>query len=166
VNSIPESATASVDYRSTGSGQLDRLEAALRGAVEEAVSRRNDESDSTSARSRGRLTYNIDRIGDRPAAELAVTSPLAEALQAVDRHLGIRTDFQLGSTDANLPLSLGIQALSLGAGGEGGNAHTRAEWYSAKGRDIGLKRVLLLTLAMADWTSAQAGTDQRLCRDH
>jgi tripeptide aminopeptidase len=161
VNSIPESATASVDCRSTDSGQLDILDAALHSAVEEAVSRWNDDSYATSVRSRGLLTYTIDRIGDRPASELAITSPLAEALQAVDRHMGIRTDLQLGSTDANLPLSLGIQALSMGAGGEGGNAHTHAEWYSAKGRDIGLKRVLLLTLAMAEWAAAQSGTDHR-----
>jgi acetylornithine deacetylase/succinyl-diaminopimelate desuccinylase-like protein len=82
-------------------------------------------------------------------------SPLLDALRAVDRHMGLRTDQRLGSTDANLPLSLGVPAVSLGAGGEGGGAHTLAEWYSAKERDLGLRRVLLLTLAMAEWAAEQ-----------
>ncbi len=72
-------------------------------------------------------------IGDRPAAQLPADSPLLEALSAVDRHLGLKTELRLGSTDANIPLSLGIPALSMGAGGEGGGAHTLAEWYSAQG---------------------------------
>jgi hypothetical protein len=74
-------------------------------------------------------------------------------LRAVDRHLGLRTDLRLGSTDANIPLSLGVQALSMGAGGDGGGAHTKAEWYSAKNREVGLRRVLLLTLAMIEWAA-------------
>ena len=73
----------------------------------------------------------------------------------MDRHLGLRTDMRLGSTDANIPLSLGIPALSIGAGGDGGGAHTLAEWYSARDRETGLKRVLLLTLAMAVWAAVQ-----------
>ncbi len=80
---------------------------------------------------------------------------LLETLRAVDRHLGLRTDLRLGSTDANIPLFRGVESLSMGAGGEGGGAHTRAEWYSAKGREVGLKRVMLLTLAMTEWAASQ-----------
>jgi di/tripeptidase len=76
-------------------------------------------------------------------------------LRAVDRHLRLRTDLRLGSTDANIPLSLGVPALSIGAGGEGGGAHTQGEWYSAKDRESGLRRVLLLTMAMLQWASEQ-----------
>ncbi|MFP5248295.1 MAG: peptidase M20, partial [Acidobacteriota bacterium] len=64
-------------------------------------------------------------------------------------------DLRLGSTDANIPLSLGIPALSLGAGGEGGSAHTLAEWFSGRDRDLGLRRVLLLTLATLEWAAEQ-----------
>ena len=78
-----------------------------------------------------------------------------DALRAVDRHLGLRTNLRLGSTDANIPLSLGVPALSMGAGGEGGGAHTLAEWYSAKDRVLGLQRVMLLTLAMLEWAAEQ-----------
>ena len=148
VNSIPENAQATVDFRSTSPEQLLRLEVALHRAVEDAVEHWNGQATSIAAHSRGLLAFAIDKIGDRPAGHLPPESPLLESLRAVDRHLGLHTDLRLGSTDANIPLSLEVPALSMGAGGEGGGAHTQAEWYSAKDREVGLKRVLLLALAM------------------
>ncbi len=153
VNSIPESAEASVDFRSTGVEQILRLEVALHRAVEDAVEHWNAVAGVNPARSRGQLSFAIEKIGDRPAGGLASDSPLIEALRAVDRHLNLKTDLRLGSTDANIPLSLGIPAISVGAGGEGGGAHTQAEWFSAKDRELGLKRVMLLTLAMVEWAA-------------
>ncbi len=153
VNSIPESAQASIDFRSVSTEQLLRLEAALDYAVECAVRYWNTQAKSHATDSRGLLAYNIEKIGDRPAAHLPSDSPLLETLYAVDRHLGLRTDLRLGSTDANIPLSLGIPALSMGAGGDGGGAHTLAEWYSACDREAGLRRVLLLALAMIEWAA-------------
>jgi acetylornithine deacetylase/succinyl-diaminopimelate desuccinylase-like protein len=155
VNSIPESAQATVDFRSTDPDQLVRLEIALHRAVEDAVEHCNLRAGQASRRSRGLLAFAISKIGDRPAAALPGDSPLLAALRAVDRHLGLRTDVRLGSTDANLPLSLGVPALSLGAGGEGGAAHTLHEWYSPKDRDLALKRVLLLLLTTLDWAAEQ-----------
>jgi acetylornithine deacetylase/succinyl-diaminopimelate desuccinylase-like protein len=155
VNSIPERAQASIDFRSIDPEQLLRLEGLLGDAVEDAVEHWNDQVKLPAARARGLLAFTIEKIGDRPAAQLPGDSPLLEALRAVDRHLGLRTDLRLGSTDANIPLSLGVPALSIGAGGDGGGAHTVAEWYSAKGRELGLRRVLLLTLAMAEWAAGQ-----------
>jgi acetylornithine deacetylase/succinyl-diaminopimelate desuccinylase-like protein len=155
VNSIPESADASFDFRSTSSDQLLRLEVALHRAVEDAVESSNRSAKAGPSRTHGPLTFSIQKIGDRPAAHLPADSPLLDALRAVDRHLGLRTDLRLGSTDANIPLSLGVPALSMGAGGVGGGAHTQAEWYSAKDREVGLRRVLLLTLAMTEWAAEQ-----------
>ncbi|MGH9600466.1 MAG: M20/M25/M40 family metallo-hydrolase [Terracidiphilus sp.] len=155
VNSIPQSAQAALDFRSTDPEQLLRLEVALYRAVEDSVARWNSQSKAVASGSRGPLSFTIAGIGDRPAAHLASDSPLREVLHAVDRHLGLRTDLRLGSTDANLPLSLGIPALSLGAGGEGGGAHTLGEWYSAKDRELGLRRILLLTMAMLEWAAEQ-----------
>lgn len=155
VNSIPESAQATIDFRSTSAEQLLLLEVALHRAVEDAVEHWNGEAISAARDGRGLLAFKIDKIGDRPAAQLPVASGLLEALRAVDRHLGLRTDLRLGSTDANIPLSLGVPALSMGAGGDGGGAHTLAEWYSAKDREAGLRRVLLLTLAMTEWAAEQ-----------
>jgi tripeptide aminopeptidase len=155
VNSIPESAQATVDFRSTSAEQLLRLESALHRAVDDAVESSNLKARTAGSVSKGPLAFTILKIGDRPAASLADDSPLLEALRAVDRHLGLRTDPRLGSTDANLPLSLGVPALSIGAGGEGGGAHTLAEWYSARDRELGLRRVLLLALAMLGWAAEQ-----------
>jgi tripeptide aminopeptidase len=154
VNSIPESASATIDFRSISTDELVRLEVALHRAVEDAVEAINSLSKNTGG-ARARLAFTISKIGDRPAAQLRENSPLMETLRAVDRFLELKTVVRLGSTDANIPLSLNVPALSLGAGGDGGGAHTQAEWYSAKDREIGLKRILLLTLAMLDWAAEQ-----------
>jgi tripeptide aminopeptidase len=155
VNSIPESANATVDLRSTDSGQLLRLEVALHRAIEDAVAHWNTRTRGAAANGERPLKFTIKKIGDRPAASLPGESPVLEALQAVDRHLRLRTDLRLGSTDANIPLSVGVPALSMGAGGEGGGAHTQAEWYSARDRETGLRRVLLFLLAVTDWAAEQ-----------
>ncbi len=155
VNSIPESAAASIDFRSTSSDELLRLEVALHRAVEDAVDQTNAAAKQRGARNRGPLTYTVKKIGDRPAAHLAADSPILETLRAVDRHLGIQTDLRLGSTDANIPIALGIPSLSMGAGGDGGGAHTMAEWYSDKDRETGLRRILLLCVAMTEWAAEQ-----------
>jgi acetylornithine deacetylase/succinyl-diaminopimelate desuccinylase-like protein len=155
VNSIPESATASIDFRSTIPEELLRLEVALHRAVEDAVDQTNAAAKHLSHRSRGSLTFSVKRIGDRPAAQLPGDSPILEVLRAVDRHLGIATDLRLGSTDANIPISLGIPSISMGAGGDGGGAHTLSEWYSDKDRETGLRRTLLLTVAMTEWAAEQ-----------
>jgi tripeptide aminopeptidase len=155
VNSIPESAISSIDFRSTSAEELMRLEVALHRAVEDAVEQANATAKAFPGRSRGPLTFVITKIGDRPAAQLPSDSPILDALRSVDRHLGLRTDLRLGSTDANIPLARGIPALSIGAGGDGGGAHTLAEWYTDKDRELGLRRVLLLMLAVAEWAAEQ-----------
>jgi tripeptide aminopeptidase len=154
VNSIPESAAATVDFRSTSPDELVRLEVALHRAVEDAVDHWNGRT-TPIGRLRGLLTYKIEMIGNRPAAMLPGGSPILEALRAVDRHFALSSGSRLGSTDANVPISLGVPSLSLGAGGDGGGAHTLAEWYSTKDREIGLRRILLLTAAMLEWAAEQ-----------
>jgi tripeptide aminopeptidase len=133
VNSIPESASADLDLRSTSSLELDRIELAVLHTLGSAV-----KSDG--------LQLHVKRIGERPAAALAQNSALAVSLRAVDRHLNLTTDLRVGSTDANLPLSLNIPALAIGAGGTGWGMHTLQEGYDPTGRDLALRRVLLLLL--------------------
>lgn len=153
VNSIPESATSSIDFRSTSTTELTRLEVALHRAVEDAVEQWNAVARATAPRLRGTLAFDIETIGNRPAAHMSADAPILNALRAVDRHLGIQTELRLGSTDANIPISLGVPSLSMGAGGDGGGAHTLSEWYSDKDRELGLRRVLLFLLVAAEWAA-------------
>jgi tripeptide aminopeptidase len=152
VNSIPESATADLDLRSTSPLELDRTELAVLHTLSATLEAENLRTSHLSgapgsdSRTSDILNLRVTRIGDRPAAALAPSSPLAASLRAVDRHLHLATEFRIGSTDANLPLSLGIPALAIGAGGSGGGIHTLAEWYSPTGRDLALRRILLLLL--------------------
>ncbi len=145
INAIPEEATARFDLRSTELEQLIRLEVELHRAVEDAVlAAANGQRPETIG-----LRWTVEKIGDRPAGKLAADAKLLEQLRTVDRHLGIRTELRVASTDANIPLSMGVPAVSLGAGGTAGGIHTHAEWYDARGRESALKRILLLVLAAA-----------------
>jgi acetylornithine deacetylase/succinyl-diaminopimelate desuccinylase-like protein len=141
VNSIPVIARAKVDLRSEDTQCMDGLAATLARATERALDIENQRATGA------RLTAKIKEIGSRPAGQLPEDAAILTSLRAVDTHLGIRARLHLSSTDANIPLSLGIPALSIGAGGQGGGAHTPGEWYHPDGRDLGLKRILL-TLAM------------------
>jgi acetylornithine deacetylase/succinyl-diaminopimelate desuccinylase-like protein len=147
INAIAEEATAGVDTRSTDGEQLLRLEVLLHRAIEDAVLLTNVRARATGAD--GRVTYSVEMIGDRPAAVLDPDALLFKHLLAVDRHLNIRTEKKVASTNANIPLSLGIDAVTLGAGGTAGGVHTRGEWFAPQGRDLALRRILLLILAAA-----------------
>lgn len=141
VNSIPAAARAKVDLRSDDGDALEELTGTLAEAVERALDIENKRA------SGARLTAKIREIGSRPGGKLPEDAAILNCLRAVDSYLGIRARIDLASTDANVPLSLGIPAVSIGAGGQGGGAHTPGEWFHPEGRDLGLKRVLL-TLAM------------------
>jgi len=143
VNSIPESASMRVDLRSTSSAEIDRLESALRVALDQALT-----ADAGRARN-GALSYEASVIGSRPAGELDSNARILRVLRAVDSHLGNPSQVQRASTDANIPLSLGRDAVAIGGGGAGGGAHTLQEWFDCSGRELALKRILLATLALS-----------------
>jgi tripeptide aminopeptidase len=148
VNSIPESATASLDLRSTDASQLHEVELALRQSLRQWII----DAPTTAPRSKPPAappTLTIETIGDRPAGILPEDSSLLTTLRAVDRHLNLRTEPGLGSTDANIPLSLGVPAIAIGAGGLGGGIHTLQEWYDPTGRNPALRRILLTLLDTA-----------------
>jgi len=151
VNAIPAHARARFDLRSTDAADLQRLETELHRAVEDATLAAN-----VGVPAEHTLRATLRPIGERPAGALPPDARMLALLRAVDRHLGLRTELRTASTDANIPLSLGVEAISLGAGGEGGDIHTRAEWFDARGRDLGLRRILLLLLALADCHTAAA----------
>ncbi|WP_446743215.1 M20/M25/M40 family metallo-hydrolase [Silvibacterium acidisoli] len=155
VNAIPEQASARFDLRSTDAEELIRLEVELYRAVEDAVMDTN-RSQPQSRRGQNALAFTIEKIGSRPVGRLSPQSALYETLSAVDRHLNIHTQPRVASTDANIPLSLGIPAVSVGAGGDGGGIHTRGEWYDAHRRELGLRRILLLLLSVRDQAQVPA----------
>jgi acetylornithine deacetylase/succinyl-diaminopimelate desuccinylase-like protein len=146
VNSIPYEAKLKVDLRSENEDEISRLESALRECVAAGV---KDEMDNARERNRGKLEWKINQIGSRPGGELPPDSPLLASLRAADEYVGNQSRVERSSTDANIPLSLGIDAIALGAGGSGGGAHSLQEWYEPAGRDRGLKRVLLTLLGVA-----------------
>ncbi len=146
VNSIPHEARLKVDIRSESEDELTRLESALRECIAAGV---RDEMDSARDRSKGKLEWKVELLGSRPGGELASDSPLLAALRAADEFVGNVSRIERSSTDANIPLSMGIEALSIGAGGNGGGAHSLQEWYDSAGREAGLKRTLLTLLGIS-----------------
>jgi tripeptide aminopeptidase len=147
VNAIAQAARCKVDIRSESNARMDQLVGVLTSAVERARDLENQRQTG------GRVTVKTREIGSRPAAVLPEQAPILQYVRAVDAHLGIRSHLDCSSTDANLPLSMGIPAIAIGAGGLGGGAHTSVEWFSPDGRDLGLKRILL-TLLMLMRTAA------------
>jgi acetylornithine deacetylase/succinyl-diaminopimelate desuccinylase-like protein len=137
INSIPSMARAKVDIRSESNQKMSELVDLLNSAVERAQEQENQRATG------GKVAAKVKEIGERPAAELDEQTPVLNFVRAVDAYLGIRSRLDCSSTDANIPLSLGIPAVSIGAGGQGGGAHTMKEWYNPEGRDLGLKRVFL-----------------------
>src|SRR3989441_12923606 len=151
VNSIPESASMRVDIRSTSMAEMERLESALRQSLEAAIEEetRATEGRLASSRKPSGLSSEIVVIGNRPAGELDPNARILQVIRAVDSHLGNAAQIQRASTDANIPLSLGREAIAIGGGGAGGGAHTLQEWFDCSGRELGLKRILLAALALA-----------------
>jgi tripeptide aminopeptidase len=145
VNSIPSRATVKVDLRSEEEGELARLESALRNAMQAGMS---DETSATEAAG-DVLQLSFRSLGTRPAGRLADNSPLLATIRSVDRYIGNVSRLEKSSTDANLPLSLGIPAVAIGGGGRGGNSHTAEEWYDPTGRELGLKRLFLTAISLA-----------------
>ncbi len=146
VNSVPYDARLKVDIRSENEEELAKLESALRDCIAAGV---RDEMESPRDRSKGKLEWKVDLLGSRPGGELAADSPLLAALRAADAYVGNQSRVERSSTDANIPLSNGIDAISIGAGGTGGGAHSLQEWYEPSGREMGLKRALLTLLSIS-----------------
>jgi tripeptide aminopeptidase len=152
VNSIPASAAVKIDLRSEDESELDRLEKGLRDAMAAGM---REEISSPPGGNGGDYTqlneFHMEflSIGARPAGKLPADSPLLATIRGVDSYLGNRSRVERSSTDANIPLSLGIPAIAIGGGGRGGGSHTLDEWYDPAGRDLGLKRLFLASIALA-----------------
>ena len=144
VNSIPGRAMMEVDLRSAAESELQRLDAFFRRAMRDAADEENG-----SRRAGELLQLKLDLIGERPTGETPSDSSIVELALEATRILGVEPRLDQSSTDSNLPISLGIPAITLGAGGTSGSSHTLDEWYDPRDRDKGLKRGLLVVLGIA-----------------
>lgn len=145
VNAIPQSASIDVDFRSTSTDGLARLVSSLEKSVAEAVRAEN----TRAAASGTELASEFLRIGDRPSGETDAGSALVQTATVASQMLGISPILDQASTDSNIPMSLGIPAITIGGGGNSGNIHSLDEWYDPTGRETGLERALLIVLGMA-----------------
>jgi len=146
LNSIPQEAWFDVDLRSEEPRALERLDAAAHHAVTESLEEENHRRLPGTVP----LTVDIQRIGDRPSGLTPRAHPLVQAAVAATRAVGHEHQLACASTDANLPIALGLPAVALGAGGRAGNAHLPTEWYENEKGALGIVRALLVTAAMAE----------------
>jgi tripeptide aminopeptidase len=146
VNSIPARAIVKVDLRSEEEAEVVKMESSLRASMEAGI---KEEMAGSARDSAAALQVSFRSLGLRPSGKLPENSPLLDSVRSVDRFLGTRSRLERSSTDANIPLSLGIPAISIGGGGKANGSHTLEEWYDPAGRELGLKRLFLTTLLLA-----------------
>lgn len=142
VNAIPQEASMDVDLRSADAEELLKLDAFFRRAVREAA-----EDENAGRRNGGPpLQVKVELTGERPGGETNADSQLVKLAFEATEAVGSVAQLNQASTDSNLPISIGIPAITLGAGGRSENSHTLDEWYDPRGRELGLKRALLVIL--------------------
>jgi acetylornithine deacetylase/succinyl-diaminopimelate desuccinylase-like protein len=149
VNSIPDKALMRVDLRSESEQELGKLAATLQDTVKAGVKEEMAWAQNRRMLEGRTLSITTKLMGTRPGGELAKDSPLLAALRSADKYIGNRSRVISSSTDANIPLSLGIPAIALGAGGRSAGEHSLGEWYDPGGRERGLQRILLTLLQVA-----------------
>ena len=144
INSIPFESWMEVDMRSGNQAKLDNIDALLLKAVEKALKEENR------ARLEGpELSLEVKRVGTRPAALGDVNSALVQRAMAATQSFGIKSNLEISSTDANLPISLGIPAVTMSRGGKGGRAHSLDEWWQNDNGHIAIQIGILTLLAEA-----------------
>ena len=144
VNSVPFEAWMEIDMRSESPESLDEIDAKLQDALQRALEEAN------SVRRRGdELTLEVDMIGDRPSGASDEGHPFIRRAIAATEALGHDAALRRSSTDSNVPISLGIPAVTIGGGGVGVGAHALHEYYINENGPAGIQRVLLIVLAQA-----------------
>jgi len=144
VNSIPNSVFMEFDMRSESAAELAKLDQTFVGILDKAVASENA-ARSTKA---GKISYDAKVIGERPAGTTPQDSDIVLLTAAAITALGLKPEHQDSSTDSNVPMSLGIPAVTIGSGGKAGRAHALDEWIdvekasSVQGMQVGLAALL------------------------
>jgi acetylornithine deacetylase/succinyl-diaminopimelate desuccinylase-like protein len=145
VNSIPQHAWLEVDLRSSSAAVLSTVGARIGEIVREAATAENQRSTPGTAPLRPTLVT----IGDRPCGELDEAHPIVRTAIGITRQAGRDAELAMSSTDANVPISMGIPAIAIGAGGRGGDTHTTAEWFEDVDGLRGAARAMAIIAAAA-----------------
>src|SRR5215467_5851750 len=145
VNPIPDAAWLEIDLRSTSASQLDAFDHMIRQIAQVAA----DDENAKRARGTRPLTVGVEIIGSRPCGETPAEHELVRCAAAATRLVGRHPDLALASTDANVPISQGIPAIAIGAGGRGGDAHTHSEWFDNLHGTVGVARALTIMMTAA-----------------
>lgn len=144
VNSIAADAVLALDMRSNDVEQLARLEQRAKAVTLEAVAEENARWDN------GEITVDFVLIGDRPAGLTVTSSPIVQVAALAFDAVGIEMEaLGISSTDSNVPMALGIPAITIAGGGNGGGAHSPEEWYEHDNSHVGPQTALLIVLALA-----------------
>ena len=147
VNSIPAEVSMDVDIRSESCAELAKVDATFLSIVKAAVA---DENRARSTRE-GRIDADPRVIGERPCGETSLEAPILKTAAAVVQSFGLKPSYSISSTDSNIPMSMGIPALTIGRGGPGGRSHSPDEWtdVAAPGVAQSAEVVLAIILAIA-----------------
>jgi acetylornithine deacetylase/succinyl-diaminopimelate desuccinylase-like protein len=147
INSIPSEMSMDVDLRSESCAELKKLNDAFLAAVKQAV----DEENGARSTRQGKVEADPKLIGDRPCGETPLTSPIVQTVTAVVKAFGLPLGYSTSSTDSNVPMNMGIPAVTIGRGGPSGRAHAPDEWTDVdrKGSVEAAKVALTVILAVA-----------------
>ena len=144
MNAIPEEVWVEFDLRSEDQIELDRLDVSLTRLIEDAVTEENQRGDTDG----GRISAEVSRIGNRPAGRTDPSEQIVRASLEAVTAFGFTPNTESSSTDANIPMSLGVPAIRFGSGGTGGRGHSLDEWIdvevelSLRGLSAGLAAIL------------------------
>ena len=142
INSIPFKSSMQIDIRSIDPNRLDDMEEILYNSMNEALDEQN-----AIKRSGPDLKLTINKIGNRPSGKVDESVPLIQKTIAATQYMGIEPRLTIGSTDSNIPISLGLPAVTIGRGGEGGGAHSLDEWWLNKDGFRSIQLALLILLS-------------------
>jgi acetylornithine deacetylase/succinyl-diaminopimelate desuccinylase-like protein len=144
VNAISGDATIGIDVRSNSQTELVKFVEKVMAAIHEAVA---DENKRWNAKTP--ITVEIKQVGDRPAGSVPVDAKIVQAARAAMKAIGAETrSMEASSTDSNLPISLGVPAITLSSSGQGGGSHSLGEWYTPINNTLGAQNILLLSLGL------------------
>jgi tripeptide aminopeptidase len=144
VNAIPFEAWMEVDMRSADVKSLEALNAKFKSAMNDAVTEENARWNG-----KGPVKVSPELVGLRPAGNTPESSAIVQTAEAVSKSLDLPVHLGEGSTDSNVPMNLGIPAITIGGGGKGSGAHSLNETYDTTDSWKGTERALLLVLSLA-----------------